>query len=75
MNKFAEIEFLDIKQNEAFIGLIEKVVNACFKEEKLQIKCFGESLTLAIKSNPNEDKEIIKNFIANKYWTPSLYFY
>lgn len=36
MNKFAEIEFLDIKQNEAFIGLIEKVVNACFKEEKLQ---------------------------------------
>ena len=37
------------------------------KEEKLQIKCFGESLTLAIKSNPNEDKEIIKNFIINKY--------
>jgi len=37
------------------------------KEEKLQIKCFGESSTLTIKSSPEEDREIIKKFITNKY--------
>lgn len=37
------------------------------KEEKLLIKCFGESSTLTIKSSPEEDREIIKKFITNKY--------
>lgn len=39
----------------------------CIKEQKLQIICFGESETLKVKSNPNDDNEIIKNFINNKY--------
>jgi len=38
-----------------------------FTEGKLKIKCFGDSSTLKIKSNPKEDIEIIKNFIINKY--------
>jgi hypothetical protein len=41
--------------------------NICFGDGKLQINCFGESSTLAIKSNPEEDKAIIKKFITNKY--------
>ena len=32
------------------------------KEEKLQIKCFGESLTLAIKSNPGKNGQIDHHF-------------
>ena len=38
-----------------------------FTERKLKIKCFGDSSTLSIKSNPEEDREIIKKIITNKY--------
>jgi len=31
-----------------------------FKKNKLKIKCFGESSTLKIKSNPEEDEKLIR---------------
>lgn len=31
-----------------------------FQNNKLKIKCFGESSTLNIKSNPEEDEKLIK---------------
>lgn len=36
MNKYTEIEFINIDENKAFKELIEKVVNKCFEEENLQ---------------------------------------
>jgi probable rRNA maturation factor len=36
LNKYTEIEFINIDENKAFKELIEKVVNKCFEEENLQ---------------------------------------
>lgn len=36
MEKYTEIEFVNIDEEKEYIKLIENVVNACFKEEKLE---------------------------------------
>ena len=35
MAKFSEIDFLDIEENKEYTGVIDKVLDACFKEEAL----------------------------------------
>ena len=35
MEKFAQVEFVDIEEKEEYKKLIEKVVDTCFKEENM----------------------------------------
>ena len=34
----AQINFLDLEENEVYINIINKVINQCFEEEKFQEK-------------------------------------
>ena len=55
--EFAEIEFLDIDENEEYIKLIQKVVNKCFEVENLQDSNLYISIIL---TNPKNIQEINK---------------
>ena len=55
MEKFVEIEFLDIEENSNYIEFIEKVILKCFKTEKLEKTKLYISVTL---TNPNNIKRI-----------------
>lgn len=55
MEKFVEIEFLDIEENSKYIEFIEKVILKCFKTEKLEKTKLYISVTL---TNPNNIKRI-----------------
>lgn len=65
MEKYTEIEFINIDENDEYIDLIENVVNACFKEEKLEninmylniILTNAEYIKKANKEYRNIDKE------------------
>lgn len=55
MEKFVEIEFLDIEENSTYIEFIEKVIFKCFETEKLQKTKLYISVTL---TNPENIKKI-----------------
>lgn len=65
MEKFAQVEFVDIEEKEEYKKLIEKVVNTCFKEENLiytnlylnVILTNPENIRKANKEYRNIDKE------------------
>lgn len=65
MEKFAQVEFVDIEEKEEYKKLIEKVVNTCFKEENLiytnlylnVILTNPENIRIANKEYRNIDKE------------------
>ena len=65
MNKFTQIEFVDIEENEEYKKLIEKVVDTCFKEENLiytnlylnVILTNPKNIRIANKEYRNIDKE------------------
>ena len=65
MEKFAQVEFIDIEEKEEYKKLIEKVVDTCFKEEKLiytnlylnVILTNPENIRIANKEYRNIDKE------------------
>lgn len=51
MSSIAEINFLDIDKNEEYIEQITKVLEKCFKEEKLEEAKLYVSITLTNESN------------------------
>ena len=65
MEKFAQVEFIDIEEKEEYKKLIEKVVDTCFKEENLiytnlylnVILTNPENIRIANKEYRNIDKE------------------
>lgn len=65
MEKFAQVEFVDIEEKEEYKKLIEKVVDTCFKEENLiytnlylnVILTNPENIRKANKEYRNIDKE------------------
>ena len=65
MNKFTQIEFVDIEENGEYKKLIEKVVDTCFKEENLiytnlylnVILTNPKNIRIANKEYRNIDKE------------------
>ena len=65
MEKFAQVEFVDIEEKEEYTKLIEKVVDTCFKEENLiytnlylnVILTNPENIRIANKEYRNIDKE------------------
>lgn len=65
MEKFAQVEFVDIEEKEEYKKLIEKVVDTCFKEENLiytnlylnVILTNPENIRMANKEYRNIDKE------------------
>ena len=65
MEKFAQVEFVDIEEKEEYKKLIEKVVDTCFKEENLiytnlylnVILTNPENIRIANKEYRNIDKE------------------
>ena len=65
MEKFAQVEFVDIEEKEEYKKLIEKVVYTCFKEENLiytnlylnVILTNPENIRIANKEYRNIDKE------------------
>lgn len=65
MEKFVQVEFVDIEEKEEYKELIEKVVNTCFKEENLiytnlylnVILTNPENIRKANKEYRNIDKE------------------
>lgn len=52
--EFAEIEFLDIDENEEYVKLIQKVVNKCFEVENLQNSNLYISIILTDPKNIQE---------------------
>ena len=38
MDKFVQIDYLEIEENEEYNKIINKVIEMCFKEEKLKEK-------------------------------------
>lgn len=59
MNEILEIEFLDIDENEEYKKIIRKVIETCFKEEKLQNSKLYVNVIL---TNPKNIKEINTKF-------------
>lgn len=65
MEKFAQVEFVDIEEKEEYKKLIEKVVDTCFKEENMiytnlylnVILTNPENIRIANKEYRNIDKE------------------
>ena len=65
MEKFVQVEFVDIEEKEEYKELIERVVNTCFKEENLiytnlylnVILTNPENIRIANKEYRNIDKE------------------
>ena len=65
MEKFAQVEFVDIEEKEEYKKLIEKVVDTCFREENLiytnlylnVILTNPENIRIANKEYRNIDKE------------------
>lgn len=65
MEKFAQVEFVDIEEKEEYKKLIEEVVDTCFKEENLiytnlylnVILTNPENIRIANKEYRNIDKE------------------
>ena len=65
MEKFAQVEFVDIEEKEEYKKLIQKVVDTCFKEENLiytnlylnVILTNPENIRIANKEYRNIDKE------------------
>ena len=55
--EFAEIEFLDIDENDEYINTIQRVVNKCFEIENLQDSNLYISIIL---TNPKNIQEINK---------------
>jgi len=53
----AEINFLDIKENDEYINILTNVVNNCFKEEKLENKNLYVNIVL---TNPKNIRKINK---------------
>lgn len=53
----AEINFLDIKENEEYINILTNVVNKCFKEEKLENKNLYVNIVL---TNPKNIRKLNK---------------
>lgn len=51
MSNIAEINFLDIDNNEEYVKQIKKVLEKCFKEEKLEETKLYVSITLTNKEN------------------------
>ena len=61
MKKNVEIEFLDIEENLDYVEEIEKVVNQCFLEEKLQNTNLYISITLTTPENIREINNEYRN--------------
>lgn len=57
--KVVEINFLDIEENKEYESIINKVVEKCFKEEKLQNKNLYINIIL---TNPKNIKETNKKY-------------
>ncbi len=55
----SEINFLDIEKNSEYVTIINKVLEECFKEEKLEEKNLYVNMVL---TNPNNIKTINKEF-------------
>ena len=55
--EFAEIEFLDIDENQEYVEFIKKVINKCFEVENLQNSNLYISIIL---TNPKNIQEINK---------------
>lgn len=55
MEKFVEIEFLDIEENKDYENFIQKVISKCFETEKLETSKLYISVTL---TNPSNIKRI-----------------
>jgi len=56
--KYIETEFLDIKENEEYINLAQKVIKKCFLEEKLGKKLYIN----IILTNPENIRKINNEF-------------
>ena len=54
-----EINYLDIEQNESYEALLNKVIEVCFKEEKLEEKNLYINIVL---TNPANIKKINKEY-------------
>lgn len=59
MEKFVEIEFLDIEENKEYENLIENVINKCFEIEALDSTKMYISITL---TNPKNIKRLNKTY-------------
>lgn len=59
MYKILEIEYLNIEENKTNEKLIEKVIEECFKEEKLSANDFYINIIL---TNPEEIRKINKEY-------------
>lgn len=55
----AEINFLDIEENQEYVKILNKVLKKCFKEEKLEDKNLYVNVVL---TNPTNIKRINKEF-------------
>ena len=72
MEKFAQVEFVDIEEKEEYKKLIEKVVDTCFKEENLiytnlylnVILTNPENIRIANKEYRNIDRCIIFSYVS-----------
>lgn len=51
MKEIAQVEFLDIEENEEYKDLIDTVINKCFEEEKLENTKLYISITLTTPAN------------------------
>ena len=58
--KVAEINFLDIEENKEYIDILNKVLEKCFEEEKLNSKKLYINIVL---TNPQNIREINKQYI------------
>ena len=59
MTEISQIEFLDIEENLQYINIINKVIEQCFKEEKLEKTNLYISVIL---TNPENIKKINKEY-------------
>ena len=59
MKEMSQIEFLDIEENLQYINIINKVIEQCFKEEKLEKTNLYISVIL---TNPENIKKINKEY-------------
>lgn len=59
MKEISQIEFLDIEENLQYINIINKVIEQCFKEEKLEKTNLYISVIL---TNPENIKKINKEY-------------
>ena len=57
--KVAEINFLDIEENKEYIDILNKVLEKCFEEEKLNSKKLYINIVL---TNPQNIREINKQY-------------